>query len=71
MVKKFKDIFIRFGATHERDGHSRTDGHRMHRAVKMSRVIKPDSCDVQIFSPGHKFNQYFGNIDNRNLLQGR
>ena len=43
----------------------------MHRAVKMSRVIKPDSCDVQIFSPGHKFNQYFGNIDNRNLLQGR
>ena len=24
MVKKFEDIFIRFGATHERDG--RTDG---------------------------------------------
>jgi len=25
--KKFKDIFIRFGATHERDRH--TDGHCM------------------------------------------
>jgi len=39
--KNFEDNFIRFGATHERDG--RTDGHRMtaytalmhmHRAVK-------------------------------------
>jgi len=39
--KIFKDIFIRFGATHERDGH--TDKHRVtaytaimhtHRAVK-------------------------------------
>ena len=27
MVKKFEDIFIRFGATHKRDG--QTDGHRM------------------------------------------
>jgi len=26
-VKKFQDIFIRFGATHECDG--RTDGHRV------------------------------------------
>jgi len=41
MVKKFEDIFIRFVATHERDG--RTDRHRVtaytaliaqHRAVK-------------------------------------
>ena len=40
-VKNFEDIFICFGATHERDG--QTDGHRMpvytalmhmHRAVK-------------------------------------
>ena len=31
MVKKFEDIFIRFGATHERDGRTdrRTDGHCM------------------------------------------
>jgi len=46
MVKKFEDIFIRFGATHERDGltDGRTDRHRvtaytalmhMHRAVKI------------------------------------
>jgi len=27
MVKNFEDIFIRFGATHERDG--QTDGHCM------------------------------------------
>jgi len=27
MVKKIEDIFIRFGATHERDG--RIDGHRV------------------------------------------
>jgi len=44
-VKKFEDIFIRFGATHERDGQTdrQTDGHRvtaytalmhMHRALK-------------------------------------
>jgi len=41
-VKNFEDIFIRFGATHERDG--QTDRHRvtaytalmhMHRAVKV------------------------------------
>jgi len=41
-VKKIEDIFIRFGATHERD--RETDGHRMptytalmhmHRGVKM------------------------------------
>jgi len=41
MVKHFEDIFIRFGATHERD--RQTDGHRVtaytalmhtHRAVK-------------------------------------
>jgi len=29
MVKDFEDIFIRFGATHERD--RQTDGHRMPR----------------------------------------
>ena len=44
--KNSEDIFIRFGATHERDG--RTDGHRVtaytalmhtHRAVKMEKKL--------------------------------
>ena len=44
--KNSEDIFIRFGATHERDG--RTDGHRVtaytalmhtHRAVKMEKKV--------------------------------
>jgi len=46
MVKNLEDIFIRFGATHERD--RQTDGHRvpaytalmhMHRAVKYDKKI--------------------------------
>jgi len=43
MVKKFEDIFIRFDATHERDGHTDTqtphDGigraYASHRAAKI------------------------------------
>jgi len=53
-VKNFEDIFIRFGATHERDRQTdrRTDGHRVttytalmhtHRAVKKSLFV-PRFC---------------------------
>jgi len=40
--KKFEDIFIRFGATHERDRQTdgRTDGHHMPTLVRMHRAVK-------------------------------
>jgi len=57
MVKKFEDIFIRFRATHERDG--QTDGHRimaytplmhMHRAVKIASKL---AIKIQKLSVAH------------------
>jgi len=38
MVKKFEDIFIRFGATHERD-RQQTDGHHMMAIVVLMHSI--------------------------------
>ena len=59
MVKNFEDIFIRFGATHERDRQTgrQTDGHRvpaytalmhMHRAVKIEMTVSDNITDEML-----------------------
>ena len=51
MVKKLEDIFIRFGATHERDRQTdgRTDGHRMPAIATLMHSIARQKCYLFLF----------------------
>ena len=62
MVKKTEDIFIRFGATHERD--TQTDGHRMAAYTALCIASRGKNYD-NMLSRFHLIPERYGQADRR------